>query len=65
MENNKPRLESTHFVEVWRLVKSSSTHCTRNLPISMLPSTLKMTSSDGVLETILVAKIKFKNNDKK
>ena len=69
MENNKSRLEATHFVEVWRTKSKIVTGFTNVYPIQkleeILQETIKTPEEIPPLETILVAKIKFKNNDKK
>jgi len=60
MENNKPRLEATHFVEVWRGVYSKIANETPLMLIDVLDEVLEQTKREKLLETILVAKIKFK-----
>jgi hypothetical protein len=57
---NKPRLQATHFIEVYRTKSTLSTHLTPILHIEDLEMQLNHTESLQNLKTILVAKIKFK-----
>lgn len=61
MQNNKPRLVPTHFIETWRNIHFGRVEVSPVLGIECLRANLAYSEKSASIETLTVIKIKYKN----